>query len=107
MNRLHPFDDHSHRCLFQNECVQAHLLGLKARCPCFEACFPHKTTVIVTYGQARAQIAGRDTEMRAGDQVEVPQACVLRLMSDDEADVMLLLKPGMATRATPALPITK
>ncbi|MBB5035869.1 cupin domain-containing protein [Prosthecobacter dejongeii] len=96
MRRTLDFGDHAHRCLFQNDCVQAHLLGLKAGCLCFEACFPEDATVILTFGEASARIAGSMHQLRAGDQVEVPHASPLRLLTSSEADVMLLLKPTAA-----------
>ncbi|HEY1081695.1 MAG TPA: hypothetical protein VGE29_05505 [Prosthecobacter sp.] len=96
MTRKPDFGDHAHRCLFWNDCVQAHLVGLKNGCRCFEACFPQDATVIVTFGEACARIAGQDRELRAGDQVEVPHASPLRLFTTSEADVMLLLKPKAA-----------
>ncbi len=93
MNRKIEFGDHEHRCLFRNECVQAHLLGLKSRCRCFEACFSEDATVIITYGEASLRFAGGEHALRAGDQVEVPHASPMRLFASHEADVMLLLKP--------------
>ncbi|TDU81112.1 hypothetical protein EI77_00414 [Prosthecobacter fusiformis] len=93
MRRNIDFGNHAHRCLFWNDCVQAHLLGLKTGCRCFEAIFPQDATVIITFGEASARIDGRERELRAGDQVEVPQASGLRLFTSSEADVMLLLKP--------------
>lgn len=93
MMRNIDFGDHAHRCLFWNDCVQAHLLGLKPDCRCFEACFPQDSTVIVTFGEVRAQIGGRHQDLRAGDQLEIPHASPLRLFTSSEADVMLLLKP--------------
>ncbi len=96
MTRKIDFGNHAHRCLFWNDCVQAHLLGLKPGCRSFEACFPQDATVIVTYGEACARIDGQDRELRAGDQIEVPHASSLRLFSSSEADVMLLLKPKAA-----------
>lgn len=96
MIRKIDFGDHAHRCLFRNDCVQAHLVGLKSECHCFEACFPQDATVIVTFGEASARISGLDHELRAGDQVEVPHASTLRLFTSSEADIMLLLKPKAA-----------
>lgn len=96
MIRKIDFGNHEHRCLFRNDCVQAHLLGLKTGCRCFEACFLQDATVIVTYGEASARMDGCDHPMRAGDQLEVPHASPLRLFTSSEADVMLLLKPKAA-----------
>ncbi|SKA76599.1 hypothetical protein SAMN02745166_00207 [Prosthecobacter debontii] len=92
MTRRIDFGEHAHRCLFRNDCVQAHLLGLKPDCRCFEACFPASTTVIVTFGEASVRIPGCERELRAGDQLDVPQCSPLRLFTSSEADVMLLLK---------------
>ena len=96
MRRNIDFGNHAHRCLFWNDCVQAHLLGLKTGCLSFEACFPQDATVIITFGEASARIDGCDHALRAGDQVEVPHASPLRLITSSEADVMLLLKPRAA-----------
>lgn len=96
MRRTLDFGDHAHRCLFQNDCVQAHLLGLKPGCLCFDACFPQDATVIITFGEASVRIAGSTHQLRAGDQVEVPHASPLRLLTNSEADIMLLLKPKAA-----------
>ena len=92
MRRNIDFGNHAHRCLFWNDCVQAHLLGLKTGCTSFEACFPEDATVIITFGEASARIAGCDHALRAGDQVQVPHASPFRLITRSEADVMLLLK---------------
>lgn len=73
--------------------MQAHLLGLKTGCHCFEACFPQDATVIITFGEASVRVDGCERELRAGDQLEVPHASPLRLFTASEADVMLLLKP--------------
>ncbi|MCW0220937.1 MAG: hypothetical protein OJI67_21595 [Prosthecobacter sp.] len=94
MRRKIDFGNHAHRCLFWNDCVQAHLLGLKTGCLSFEACFPEDATVILTYGEACARVDGCERELRAGDQLEVPHASPLRLFTTSEADVMLLLKAG-------------
>ncbi len=94
MMRKIDFGNHENRCLFRNDCVQAHLLGLKTGCRSFEACFPQDATVIITFGEASARFGGCQHQLRAGDQVEVPHASPLRLMTSSEADVMLLLKPA-------------
>jgi len=96
MTRKIDFGDHAHRCLFRNDCVQAHLVGLKTECPCFEACFPQDATVIITFGEASVRVAGHERQLNAGDQLEVPHASPMRLFSTSEADVMLLLKPRAA-----------
>lgn len=92
LTRKIDFGAHAHRCLFWNDCVQAHLVGLKPECRSFEACFPARTTVIVTFGEAQVRLPGGERELRAGDQVEVPSSSPLRLFTTTEADVMLLLK---------------
>ncbi len=93
MMRKIDFGNHAHRCLFSNDCVQAHLVGLNQHCQCFEACFPQEATVIVTFGEVEARIGERQWAIRAGDQIEIPHASPLRLNTSSEADVMLLLKP--------------
>lgn len=82
------------RCLFQNDCVQAHLLGLDRRCPCFEACDAAETTVVVTFGSADAFLDGRAVPLRTGDRLRVPPACPLRLVARSEADLLLLRSPA-------------
>jgi hypothetical protein len=88
MNRLPT--QAAQRCLFLNDCVQAHLLGLDRRCPCFEACDSDQTTVIITFGSADAFLDGQAVKLRTGDQVNVPAACPMRLVTQTEADVLLL-----------------
>lgn len=92
MNRLPTTA--SQRCLFQNDCVQAHLLGLDRRCPCFEACAANETTVIITFGTADAFLDGRAVPLRTGEHLRVPAACPLRLVTAQEADVLLLHVPA-------------
>ncbi len=82
------------RCLFQNDCVQAHLLGLDRRCPCFEACAVEETTLVVTYGAAAAFLDGAEFMLRCGERLRVPAACPLRLVARSEADVLLLRCPA-------------
>lgn len=96
MRRNIDFGNHAHRCLFWNDCVQAHLLGLKTGCTSFEACFPEDATVIITFGEASLRMDGRERMLKAGDQMDVPHARPLRLFTRSEADVMLLLKPKAA-----------
>jgi hypothetical protein len=85
------------RCLFRNDCVQAHLLGLHRHCPCFEACAHDETTIIVTYGSAAAFLDGAEVALRCGEPLRVPAACPLRLVTDQEADVLLLHCPPAAS----------
>ena len=88
MNRLPTAA--AQRCLFRNDCVQAHLLGLDHRCPCFEACESQETTVIITFGSADAFLDGRAVPLRTGEHLRVPAACPLRLITNQEADVLVL-----------------
>lgn len=101
MKRPFDFSGHAHRCLFRNDCIQAHLLGLTANGTSFESCLSQSATIIVTYGEACARIADQETQLRVGDQVEVPCACSLRLFTYTEADVMLLIKPRKGEIQTP------
>lgn len=93
------FDTRNHRCLFQNECLQAHLLGLKAGCPCVDGRFPAGATLIVTYGEACARVQGRLSQLHAGDRLELPPSGSFHLATETEADVMLLVPsaPGAAS----------
>lgn len=81
------------RCLFYNDCVQAHLLGLDHRCPCFEACAANETTVVITFGEATAYLDGAEVRLRCGERLRVPAACPLRLVTAGQADVLLLRSP--------------
>ncbi|MEZ5387758.1 MAG: hypothetical protein R3F13_19800 [Prosthecobacter sp.] len=92
MNRLQT--GAAQRCLFRNDCVQAHLLGLDRRCPCFEECVQDETTVVVTYGSAAAFLDGAEVVLRCGERLRVPAACPLRLVARSEADVLLLRCPA-------------
>lgn len=85
------FDGHAHRCLFRNDCVQAHLLALAGERRSYEACFPCHTTLIVTFGRACACFGGCVQQLREGDQVNIPGACPLRISAEETADVMLLV----------------
>ncbi|MBN8420339.1 MAG: hypothetical protein J0L73_15580 [Verrucomicrobia bacterium] len=85
--------DAAQRCLFYNDCVQAHLLGLDPRCPCFEACAADETTIVITFGEAAAYLDGMPVHLRCGERLRVPAACPLRLVAADQADVLLLRSP--------------
>ncbi len=86
------FGAHAHRCLFRNDCVQAHLLALTRESRSFEAIFPAEATVIVTYGFACACFGNCVRQLHEGDLVQVPRSCLLRLSAEAEADVMLLMR---------------
>lgn len=92
MTRSIEFDGHTHRCLFRNDCVQAHLLALTGERRSYEAIFSGNATLIVTYGTACACFGNCVRQLQEGDQVEVPRACPLRISADDAADVMLLVR---------------
>lgn len=79
----------SQRCLFYNDCAQAHLLGLDRSCPCFEACAADETTVVITFGEAAACLDGTEVHLRCGERLRVPAACPLRLVAAEAADVLL------------------
>lgn len=87
------------RCLFYNDCVQAHLLGLDQRCPCFEACAADETTVVITFGEAAAYLDGTQVHLRCGERLRVPASCPLRLVAADAADVLLLRSPAVGSAA--------
>ncbi len=87
----------SQRCLFYNDCVQAHLLGLNRRCPCFEACAADETTVVITFGEAAAYLDGAEVRLRCGERLRVPASCPLRLVAEEQADVLLLRCPAIAS----------
>lgn len=91
MSRL--LTEATQRCLFYNDCVQAHLLGLDRRCPCFEACAANETTVVITFGEAAAYLDGAEVLLRCGERLRVPAACPLRLVAAEAADVLLLRSP--------------
>lgn len=91
MSRLRT--EAAQRCLFYNDCVQAHLLGLDRRCPCFEACAADETTVVITFGEAAAYLDGAEVRLRCGERLRVPAACPLRLVAAEAADVLLLRSP--------------
>ena len=93
------FDSRNHRCLFQNECLQAHLLGLKADCPCLDGRFPAGATLIVTYGEACARVQGRLSQLQAGDRLELPPASAFQVVTESEADVMLLVPSACGAAA--------
>lgn len=92
MNRGIEFDGHTHRCLFRNDCVQAHLLALTGERRSYEACFPGNATLIVTFGEACACFGNCVRQLQEGDQVEVPRSCPLRISTSETADVMLLVR---------------
>lgn len=93
MSRLRT--EASQRCLFHNDCVQAHLLGLDRRCPCFEACASDETTVVITFGEAAAYLDGTEVRLCCGERLRVPAACPLRLVAAEAADVLLLRSPAV------------
>lgn len=93
MSRLRT--EASQRCLFHNDCVQAHLLGLDRRCPCFEACAANETTVVITFGEAAAYLDGAEVRLRCGERLRVPAACPLRIVTAEIADVLLLRSPAV------------
>ncbi|MFC5453488.1 hypothetical protein [Prosthecobacter fluviatilis] len=97
MSRLRT--DADQRCLFYNDCVQAHLLGLDRRCPCFEACAKDETTVVITFGEAAAYLDGAQVRLRRGERLRVPASCPLRLVASEAADVLLLRCPASASAA--------
>lgn len=92
MIRSLEFDGHTHRCLFRNDCVQAHLLALTGERRSYEAILPGNATLIVTFGTACACFGNCVRQLQEGDQVEVPRCCPLRISADDAADVMLLVR---------------
>ncbi|MFZ2279678.1 MAG: hypothetical protein WAW39_17910 [Prosthecobacter sp.] len=92
MSRLRT--EAAQRCLFYNDCVQAHLLGLDRRCPCYEACAADETTVVITFGEAAAYLDGAEVRLRCGERLRVPAACPLRLVAAEAADVLLLRSPA-------------
>jgi hypothetical protein len=97
MSRL--LTEAAQRCLFYNDCVQAHLLGLDRRCPCFEACAADETTVIITFGEAAAYLDGAEVLLRCGERLRVPASCPLRLVAAEAADVLLLHSPAVMAAA--------
>ncbi len=92
MQRSIEFDGHTHRCLFRNDCVQAHLLALTGERRSYEACFSGDATLIVTFGTACACFGSCVRQLQEGDQVEVPRSCPLRISAENAADVMLLVR---------------
>ena len=95
MNAI-DFGCHAHRCLFKNECVQAHLVGLKNACRFYEGRFEENALVVVTFGEVAVSNAGNDRDLGAGQTMEVPASSVFRITTSTEADVMLLLRPKAA-----------
>jgi hypothetical protein len=95
MNSI-DFGCRAHRCLFKNECVQAHLVGLKNTCRFYEGRFEEKALVVVTFGEVAVSNSGTDCHLEAGQTMEVPAASVFRITTTTEADVMLLLRPKAA-----------
>ena len=92
MNRGVQFDGHAHRCLFRNDCVQAHLLALTAERRSYEAIFNGDATLIVTFGAACACFGNCVRQLREGEQVQVPPDCPLRISTEEAADVMVLVR---------------
>ena len=97
MSRL--LTEAAQRCLFYNDCVQAHLLGLDRRCPCFESCAANETTVVITFGEAAAYLDGTEVLLRCGERLRVPASCPLRLVAAEAADVLLLHSPAVMSTA--------
>ncbi len=85
------------RCLFRNECLQAHLLGLDSRCPCLEFCRAESTTLILTFGSAQVFMDDQEEQiLTEGLAFPVPANRRLRLVAPSAADVMLLIySPGV------------
>ncbi len=82
------------RCLFRNDDVEAHLVGVTPDGGGVEACFSCRATLLVTFGRTCLRLGGKLLELATGQQCEVPPRCPVRLLAGQEADVMLLLKRG-------------
>jgi hypothetical protein len=83
---------HPHRCLFCNDCVQAHLLGLDARQPDFSDCRAEPITLIITYGRVHMKTQQGRRTLSEG------QSCKLEPGQDSHlnstsADVMIIAQP--------------
>lgn len=102
MNELDFFPDCPQRCLFRNEDVEAHLVGVSGDTQDVSACFSCRATLLVTFGHACVRLGGCALELSAGQQCELPPRCPLRLRAT-AADVLLLLRRNQADGEISAL----
>lgn len=107
MNELGFFPGCPQRCLFRNEDVEAHLVGVTNETRDFRACFSCQATLLVTFGSASVRMGGCALELHVGQQCELPAHCPLHLRAS-AADVLLLLRRnqlgGEVTAATALFP---
>lgn len=83
------------RCLFRNEDVEAHLIGLGQGRKEVSGCFSCPATLLVTFGSASVWWRDQVWHLGCGQQCELPARCPLRLQAA-EADVLLLVRRHQA-----------
>lgn len=79
------------RCLFRNECLQAHLVGLKPADGLVTGRLAGAVTLMVAYGEAEACVAGRIRRLREGERLSVEPECAFELRTEGETDLLVIL----------------
>ncbi len=79
------------RCLFRNECLQAHLVGLKPADGPVTGRLAGAVTLVVAYGEAEACVAGRICRLREGERLSVEPECAFELRTEGETDLLVIL----------------
>ncbi len=103
MNELGFFPDCPQRCLFRNEDVEAHLVGVSGGSQDVLACFSCRATLLVTFGHACVRLGDCALELSTGQQCELPPHCPLRVRAAATADVLLLLRRNQPSGAVSTL----
>lgn len=88
------FGPHSHRCLFCNDCVQAHLVGLDSANPEYGDCLAEPVTLIVTFGSVRVETPSASTIITEGTSCPVPQGVPFHARTEETADLMIIVQPS-------------
>lgn len=80
------------RCIFRNECLQAHLLGLRLADGPVAGRFAGALTLVVAYGEADARVEGSFCRLREGQRLSIEPGCDFELRTEAEADLLVIFE---------------
>ncbi len=87
------------RCLFRNECLQAHLVALKPADGLVAGRLAGAVTLLVAFGEAEACVAGRVCRLREGERLSIEPECGFELRTEAETDLLVILDRESALAA--------